>query len=88
MKLSGITRRITNPNEVWVHVNRKDKRDWAVQYFYRGRPCYAVVKQVGYDAPGITRSFKQGQPWAVMVFTQAAVTIARGQWASIRRRDR
>lgn len=78
--------------EVWVHVDRfdrKDKRVWAVQYRQATPPHrwrYRCVQHVEMDAPTSTRFFgyKQDQVSAAIVATKSRVSfIARGTIAVI-----
>lgn len=69
--------------EVWLHVDRLDKKNeavWAVQYWADGKPVYRVTRSVTVDTLGFTRFFgprSRQQPRAVVVFDGAIVTLTR-----------
>lgn len=75
--------RFPKRNEVWLHVDRLDKRDrtvWAIQYWeYSGIThgwvlVYRVAKHVYWSAQGETRFKDDGrQPRAFLEFQMSAV---------------
>lgn len=69
--------------EVWVHIDRLDRRDgkvWAVQYWTRTKGLvYHVAKDVQIHVPTFTRWFGRStlQPRAVLVVRFGKVFIGK-----------